>query len=291
MAKQSYKIPDTLDKSFLDVEIAVQGKNGVGLKPMPLKVILSFIVSILICAFMVLKSFVSVGSLFAKILFVLVWTGLTFLLLRENKTKQMQFTMVPTVLQYTKRNRTIITRSAAKANDFYYLCGIKEIDEESGMISYADGTYGFMYRVVGSGSVLLFDEDRDAIINRVDSFYRNMKTEYEIIFMTSRESQKVYKQVANLKRRYDALDEDDTELRALANTQYAYLKDYVGGVYRSIHQYMLIKADNREHLMTGKNMLQAEVENSTLMIKQCSALFGEELYNTLRLIYKGKESV
>lgn len=202
----------------------------------------------------------------------------------------MQFMMVPTFFNYLfKSNRVVLTRSTAYANAFYGIVGISDINLDTGLITYNDGTYGYMYRVVGSGSVLLFDEDRDAILNRVDSFYRKMKTDYEIIFLTAKESQKVYRQVANLKKRYDKLDDD--ELKAVADMEYDYLKNYVGGSFRSTHQYMIIKADNKEALMTGKNMLQSEVENSTLMIKQCTALFGEDLYNVLRSVYKGKESV
>lgn len=290
MAKQSYKIPDTLDKSFLDTEIAIKNDDGIGIRPTSLKVILSFLVSVLLCFWIVSKSFISAGSVPEKILFAILWFALTVVLLREDRTGQMQFMMVPTFFNYLfKSNRVVLTRSTAYANAFYGIVGISDINLDTGLITYSDGTYGYMYRVVGSGSVLLFDEDRDAILNRVDSFYRKMKTDYEIIFLTAKESQKVYRQVANLKKRYDKLDDD--ELKAVADMEYDYLKNYVGGSFRSTHQYMIIKADNKEALMTGKNMLQSEVENSTLMIKQCTALFGEDLYNVLRSVYKGKESV
>lgn len=290
MAKQSYKIPDTLDKSFLDTEIAIKNDDGIGIRPTSLKVILSFLVSVLLCFWIVSKSFISAGSVPEKILFAIIWFALTVVLLREDRTGQMQFMMVPTFFNYLfKSNRVVLTRSTAYANAFYGIVGISDINLDTGLITYNDGTYGYMYRVVGSGSVLLFDEDRDAILNRVDSFYRKMKTDYEIIFLTAKESQKVYRQVANLKKRYDKLDDD--ELKAVADMEYDYLKNYVGGSFRSTHQYMIIKADNKEALMTGKNMLQSEVENSTLMIKQCTALFGEDLYNVLRSVYKGKESV
>lgn len=292
MAKQSYKIPDTLDKSFLDIEIALQSKDGVGLKPLPLKVILSCIVSMLACLYCVLQTFVSSGSLVVKIIFVILWIALTYLLLRENDTKQMQFQMIPTLVSYSnKMNRSIITRNASPADAFRNVVGIQDIDDETGMISYMDGTFGFMYRVVGSGSILLFDEDRDAILSRVDNFYRKMDTGCEIIFLTAKESQKVYRQVANLKKRYDKLGDNDDELKALAEMQYDYLKNYVGGTFRSIHQYMIIKADNKEFLIKSKNILQSEVENSTLMIKQCTALFKEDIENVLASVYKGKESV
>ena len=68
-------------------------------------------------------------------------------------------------------------------------------------------------------------------------------------------------------------------------------KNVVGGSFRSIHQYLIIKADNTEALTVAKNMLQSEVENSSYMFKQCTALFGDDIYDVFRTIYKGKESV
>lgn len=288
--KSSYKIPDTLNKSIGDMEIAFRTSDGVGIRPLSIKVIMSYFGSGVLCIWILNNTFIAYGSMFAKVLFVLFWAALTALLMHTDKTKQMQLEMVPAALNYmVKSNRNVITRTAASPYGFYYICGIDDINENTGLISYTDGTYGFMYRVVGTGSILLFDEDRDAILNRVDNFYRKMKTDYELIFITAKESQTVYKQVANLKKRYDDLDDDG--LKELADMQFNYLKNFVGGEFRSIHQYLIIKADNKEALTVGKNQLQSEVENSQMMIRQCTALMGDDLTDVLSSIYKGKESV
>lgn len=290
--KQSYKIPDTLDKSVGDMEIAIKSSDGIGIRPLPLKVIMSYFGSGVLCVWLIQNTFIGFGGTFLIMLFVLVWAALTLLLMKVDKTKQMQVEMVPAVFGYLpKSSRYVLTRRTSSAVSFYYIAGIEKINERTGLIEYADGTFGFMYRVVGTGSILLFDEDRNAILNRVDSFYRKMKTDYELIFLTAKESQKVYRQVANLKKRYDDLGYEDDDLRALADMQYDYLKNHVGGSFRSIHQYLIIKADNKEALNVGRNQLQSEVENSSMMIKQCAALFGQDLIDVLGSIYKGKESV
>jgi hypothetical protein len=138
---------------------------------------------------------------------------------------------------------------------------------------------------------MLFPEDRDAILDRVDMFFRNMKSDYEIIFITVKEAQNVKRQVANMDKRIERLRYDDKDLLALAEMERYYLTDAVGGHFRSIHQYMIIKADGEESLQTAHQILEGEVENSTLMIKRCAMLFDDELHAVFRSVFKGKESL
>lgn len=292
MAKDRYKISDTLDKSMGDMEISLQSSDGIGARPMPIKIILMYALSIILWFFAVAKTFIADGGIGLIIVFSALWFALTALLLHRDKTGLPQASLVVSMLNYLPKNlRYVVTRNNAPAKDFYTIAGIEDIDGEKGLITFTDGTYGYMYRVVGTGSILLFDEDRKAILDRVDSFYKKMKPEYELIFITSKEAQKIYRQVARLKERYDNLDFNDPELRAVADMEYNYLKNVVGGSFRSIHQYLIIKAENTEALTVGKNMLQSEVENSSYMFKQCTALFGNDIYDVFRTIYKGKESV
>lgn len=292
MAKETYKIPDTLDKSMGDMEISLQSGDGIGMRPMPIKIILMYVASAIVWFFAVAKTFIVDGGIGLIILFTVLWFALTALLLKRDKTGIPQASLVVSMLNYLPKNmRYVVTRNNALARDFYNIAGIDAIDGDKGLITFTDGTYGYMYRVVGTGSRLLFEEDRKAILDRVDKFYQKMKPEYELIFITSKEAQKIYRQVARLKERYDGLDFDDPELRAVADMEYNYLKNVVGGSFRSIHQYLIIKADNTEALTVAKNMLQSEVENSSYMFKQCTALFGDDIYDVFRTIYKGKESV
>lgn len=292
MAKEIYKIPDSLDKSMGDMEISLKTSSGIGVRPTPIKLILAYIGSFLFLFLLVTKTFISHGGLGLIILFSILWAAMTVLLLKRDITDVSQAGLVVTMINYLpKRSRHVITRTTARANDFYSIVGIEDVGETNGLITFVDGSYGYMYRVVGSASLLLFDDDKNAILDRVDSFYRKMKTDYELIFITTRESQAIYKQIASLSDRYNSLKVDDPDLMAVANMEYYYLRDHVGGSYRSIHQYLIIKADNTEALLVGKNLLQSEVENSFMMFKQCVALFSDDIYDVLRTIYRGKESV
>ena len=112
-----------------------------------------------------------------------------------------------------------------------------------------------------------------------------MKRE-EIIKITTKESQKIYHQAAYLKEQYDNLQNRDPELLQLQEEKFQILKHHVGEQYRSIHQYMILKADNAESLRVAVNLLLAEVESSTLMIKQCTHLIGYDIDQMMETIYK-----
>lgn len=288
MAKQTYKIAAGLDQSYGSMEIAIQSKDGLGAKPLPISVILTYVGSILLCFFMCTKTSVQYGSPVQIGLFVFLWIVLTLVLARYDKTKRMQITLVPTLISYLPRvSRVVSTRKSSPADAFYSIAGINSIDANTGLVSYVDGSYGFWYRVVGSASLLLFDSDKTAILDRVDAFYRKLGTDVEIIFKTTKEAQKVHAQIANLKRRYDNLSDPDPDLLLLADEQLYILRDFVGGSFKSIHQYMIIKGDNKESLLMTKNIVQSEIENSTRMLRQCTALYKTDIDNALKVVYKG----
>lgn len=288
--KQSYKVPESLDSNYLDVEIALKTNDGMGIKPVPIKVILTVIASALLCFYFVSNGMVSKASGLQKFLFVVLWIALSFVLISYDKSKQMKIQLVPVLLNYIpKANRQVFTRKNVKANEFYYLLGIDKIDKHNGWISFLDGTYGYMYHVVGSASILLFEADKEAILERVDIFYRKMGLDYENIYITVKEPQKIHHQIANLKRNYDAMEIRDPDLEALYDQQFNILKYQVGREHKSIHQYMIIKGDNKEAQSVAKNILQAEVENSALMFKQCTPMYYDDIISVFGPIYKELE--
>lgn len=286
MAKEAYKIPADLNTSYSDTEIVLSSKDGISLRPMPVKVLLGYVGSVLILMYIYLKTFIGQSPWYIMIPFGIVWAGLTILLMTFDKTKRMNISLIPTVSRYiSKAHRNVNTRTSSNATPFYQICGINQI-RDNGMIEWSDGTYGYMYRVTGSASILLFEGDRNAIIDRVDMFYRKLDTSVEVGYITMKEAQKVYRQIASLKKFYDNLDTTDPDLLACAEEQFRTLSDYVGKSFRSIHQYMYLKANSEESLMQAKNVLQSEVENSAYMIKQCVPLYREDIHEVLRAVYQ-----
>lgn len=271
------------------MEIAIQTQNGMGVKPLPIKVILTYIGSVVLCFYVCSHTIVAAGSTAQIILFVILWVLTTLFLARFDKTKRMSVELIPVLLNYIpSAHRKVSTKDTASASPFLGMVGIQNINQKTGLVTYTDGTFGYWYRVVGSASILLFDDDRELILNRVDSFYQKLSPECEVSFITTKSAQKIYKQVASLVRKYKALGVKDADLTFLLNEQLGVLRDYVGGSFKSVHQYMIVKGDNKEALITAKNVLQSEVENSSLMIKQCIPLYYDDIVEVLKLIYGGE---
>lgn len=288
MAKQAYRIPTSLDSSRMDVEVSLSDNPQSPLKPIPIKILLAYLASACLCFVIISSTFVSAGSVIEKILFVILWGLLSWVLLKEDSTKRMQMNLVPVLLNYMPRGaRRVMTRSNSAALPFLRILGISSIDRDTGLVSYTDGTYGFWYKVVGCASILLFDEDKDAILNRVDSYWQKQGTDYEIVFLTLKHAQKVGRQVDALQRRLDGLTIRDDDLDSLINEQFRALKYEVGESSRSVHQYMVLKGDNQEALLQARNVLQSEVENSNKMIKQCVAMYFEDITEVLKEVYRG----
>lgn len=286
-AKQVYKIPYGLNESYADMNISLNTKDGSIGRVFPVKVLLIYVGSLLALMYIMFSTFIGrMSNIPQKIFFVILWLGLTVLIASYDTTKRMNIELVPVLLNYLpKQARHIYTRAGRNITPFWNMVGIEAIYDD-GLVEFFDGTFGYWYRIVGSASILLFDADRDAIIERVDNFFMKWHAGSEIMFLTNKESQKVYNQVANLQKRYDNLKSSDKDLRNIAEEQFKILRDYVGKEFKSIHQYMLIKSPNKEALNVANNILQSEYENSSLMIKQCVPLEYQDVVDVYKNTYQ-----
>ena len=299
MAKSTYKIPDSLDKSWFDIQIAFKSSNGVGLRPLPLKFILSVILSALMCLGIVLNTPIKDSGPIFIAMFVIVWLLGSAFLLKLDKTGDMAISKLPVAVDYIPRaNRHVLTRTSNDAGPFQSCSNLADCDEERGMVKFNDGDVGFVYRVVGTGSALLFEDDKRAILDRVDLCMRKLRTDYEMVFVTMRAPQNVKRQIVNQQARRSHLVDKagrplpgNEELVALVDTDIAYLSDYVGGSFKSIHQYLVLKAENEEALYVARNILKSEIEGSLLMFKRCTALFDDELERVFASVFKGEETL
>ncbi|MEU7155988.1 hypothetical protein AB0A98_06025 [Streptomyces chrestomyceticus] len=286
MAKPSYKVPSSLNRSFLDHEVTLT-KGGWAAKPSPIKQLLFFGGGILALLWCSTSTFVASSGPVAITFFVLWGLAAIAYFGGLMKTKELRIMRVPAFLAYLPRKaRHVFTRRTSSPADFHSIVGIDGIDGD-GLIHFSDGGEGRIYLVVGSASYLLFDEDRIRILDRVDSFWRKVETTCEHNFITTKEPQRIYHQVANLEQRNQALQIRDPDLIELQNEQYDILAQHVGGKFPSIHQYLLLKGKNAGALRKGHQVLQAEVGGSALMIKEATMLDREEVEPMLRVFYQG----
>jgi len=287
MAKDRYSVPVSLDRSILDHELSLSNKSF-HMKPLPMKVIFTYVGSIVVLMWLLTGTPLKGSSFGFLALITIWWIAATAYFAAYSKTKEMRMNQIGALLDYVpKTSRRVVTRSDSRTGPFLSIVGIKDVDQDTGLITYVDGMVGQAYSVVGSASRLLFDQDRDAILNRNDRFYRKLEPGVEWVFVTTKEPQRVYAQVAALEKRNQALplEARDPELVALMDEQYESLRSYVGSSFFSIHQYLILIARNEEELRKAHNLLDSEAADSSLMFKQVSMLTYDETIDLLATHY------
>lgn len=287
--KSHYKIPASLDTSHLDMEIALQNKEGIGLRPMPMRAVMVYVFGI-VAGFWILgngSSPISSATFGLKALTAIIWILFVLFCGKVDKAHQMQIELIPAFLTYmNKSSRVVLTRHINNAAPFYSIAGIESIDDNGRVVKYLDGTYGIWYAVVGSASILLFPEDRDAILLKVDDFYKKLPPDCEIAFMTAKEAQKVARQKAHVVAQYKHMEFADPDMDKLIKEQFNALNNFVGKEFKSLHQYMIVKGDSMESLTVIDNVIRAECENSNLVFKSVTPLYKDDIIQALATIYK-----
>lgn len=288
--EKRYHIPTSLDVNMLSKTITLFKNQSAPIKASLLFEGMGAFLSV--CWFLSLPIIKS-GSFMVKMTMVACFAGLFYLIFVPDATGVIKADMVPAAINYFFKpiNRKIVVRQNRPANGMMILSDIDYIEDHTGLIHFLDGTVGFAYSVVGNASRLLFDQDQELILERVDRWYRKMGRNYEFIYITDREAQSVTNQINSLKERYAKLDVDDDDLNAIANMNYRFLDRVVGSTFKSVNQYLIIKADNGESLMRAKATLINEVADSALVFNRCEALMKPQIEKLLGKIFQGRESV
>lgn len=281
MAKQSYGIPYGLNSTYLDMEIAIQNDNGIGLKPFPIRNILIAFGGILGGYMFLAHTIVARGSFGQKVTFIVLWIALCALLLTTNKTKLLGLQKILSLLNYLQPdNRFVSTRATDNVNNMCRISGIEYVEDtgdNSGLIHYTNGTFGIMFDVIGNASVLLFKDHQEAIVDRVDDHYCKMKPGVSYQFITRREPQNVALQVSSMDEREQAMTVYDPDLAAMFETSEYVLTKLVGNAFKSLHQYLIIQADTLDELNQALNVFYGETDNSSLMFKYAERLNYDEV--------------
>lgn len=292
MAKTAYNQRASIDRSRLDHVIAIEVWD-VKIKPMPVKVILFWFAVMFFIMWLMTKSPVSDAPVWLLI-FIAVWVVVVAGFFgTQMKTGEMRFSLIPVLFDYFQPGERVVkTRTSSEPYDFMSIVGIRDIDE-TGLIHFLDGSVGKGYQIVGSASRLLFSTDQAYMVDRVDAFWRKVGVEQEWIFLTMKEPQRVFRQIAHtekMNRRLNALGMYHSDLRELLEERYDIAAKDVGGKFNSIHQYLVIKAQTPEDLQAGHTLLAAEVEASSLMFKQCVMLDAQATVDMLGAIYRHRTS-
>lgn len=291
MAKKSYKIPTTLDVSYMDMNFNLKSKNGVGLqKPVSAKIVVMTLVATFLWFYLVFNSFIKAAGLPIIIGFSLTWAVFSFIMVKEDATGRTGIELVFTMFNYAlKSGREMPTRMSDPVGPFRGLFGIDSIDQEDGLIHYTDDDIGHVYHVVGSASSLMFEADKRAILRKVDGFYRKLPVGVEVIYDTIYEGHSVEEQIESCKDDMRNLQSESKGLQALLDERYDILKYAINNNQglTSLHQYLIVRAKNVDDLREFENLLIGDVENDGLMFRLAKTLTYPEMETYFKSILQG----
>lgn len=285
MAKQTYKIPTSIDASVLDQEVNLVSNDNAQVQPVKVRTIVLILVSFILGAVLLYK-FLWLAGFVTKAVFFVSWVSMTMLLMTRDKTGEEGFLRVQALFSYLDpANRRTVTRRSASIKQLFKLLNIRDINEE-GVISFNDGTVGLIYSAVGNASALLFENDQRTILDSADVFYQTLDTKHEIITITSKSSQNVDLQIAAMNARYKRRNFDSPELIGLLKTSQDALKHDVGDRFKSINQAIILKTDSMESLLKGNDIIIDEYESTGHVFKSLTRLDTEtDIIRELRIVY------
>lgn len=292
MAKQGYKIPASLDQTHMDrmINLSKNPNSPIGL--VSVKTILSYIATL---------GFV--GALFKMgmfngngIFFNIVYVALIFLfvsqLINTTATGELKYNNIVALFDYLpKIMRNLKTTRNSNVEAFYRLYGIAEI-KQNGDIVYKNGDVGALLSVSGSGSILVFDDDKNAILDAMDNFWRKIDVGMYVTQITIKEGQKIDLQLGNYQRRWNNIAnesmDDDTRniLGDLMDAEISVLTDDIVVNYRSIQQYWLLRAKSMEVLKSLKTTILHDIDNGGLVIKTARTQYYDDIVRMSESIFK-----
>ena len=289
MAKESYKIRASLDRSRIDRNISIPISEDMGVKSLYLGSLLFGIGGVLSLMAIMSYTFMKNASLPVKIFFSVFYLLMVGFCAYYTKFKELSIVQVKDFLEYIpRRSRIVKTGFGGDIKNFASITGITNFDKKTGIVQFYDGGYGVVYSVVGSASRLLFEKDQNLILDAVNNFYTKLPFNVEMITFTTKEAQKVYAQAYYLEERYKKLKAfgGDDELLELLEEEYDILKNHVGKEYTSIHQYVMLRADNALQLKTQLSLFERAMLSSQLVFKSVERLDSKDVQKLLGGVYK-----
>ena len=278
--KDRYKIPTSLDVSYFDMEFNLKSKNGVGInQPITAKVILFTLMALMLWFYIIFQTFIGSGGIVNIVLFTLSYAVLAIIMIKADRTRRTGLELILSAINYIpKKGRYLPVRMSDSVYPLQNLANLETIEPEDGRIIFKDKGIGHIYHVVGTASALMFDGDKQRIIEKVDSFYRKLPTDVEIMYDTVYEGHDVAEQIANVKSDRRNLNANSRGLNILLKEQHDILKyainDQSGLV--SLHQYLIVRAESEAALREFENLLIGDVENEGLMFRLAKTLNYEE---------------
>lgn len=290
--RTKFSLPHSLDTSFLDVAIMLaSANNGIQLKrQITVRVLLMFVAGIFLYMFLIFETPLGKGGILGVIWWTLGYFWILVLLSLPTETKQVGTSLLKPMYKYLQpESRNVATRSISPADKVRSLVGIEGVAKATGKVVYTTGEVGFIAEVVGNASILMFEEDQNTVLTDTRNFYRKLTPNVSVIIDSVTEPQRVQNQVAVAMQRQDDMKWNSPGLQSLMNSQISVLSDYVGEEFKSLHQYMVVRAKNDDALREFSQWLDLQVEKGSGFLTDYNVLDYDEALEYFQSVYKYKE--
>lgn len=291
MAKSQFKIPTSLDASYLDMEFNLKNHNGLGIsRPVTAKTIVLSLFSLFLWFYSVFQTFMTSGGVFVIVVFTFFWFFLSFILIKPDQTKRLGLELIVPMIGYLfKSGRFMSVRMSDSVYNLKHLLNISDVDVEDGLIYFNDGAMGHVYHVVGSASILMFEQDKIMILDKVESFYRKLSADVEVLYDTVYEGHSVHDQINAVNQMISNLKSASPNLKKLLLEQKEVLEVAINNNQglTSLHQYLIVRADNEGALRDFENLVLSDVENQGLMFRLIRRLGYDEATKYLKSVANG----
>lgn len=284
-----FSFPTSLNTSFLDVAVMLTSeKNAIQVKKqITVRVLLILIVGIFIYLFLAIQSPLGKGGVLGIIWWTIGYFWILILLALPTDSKLVGLNLIiPTIKYSQKENRKVDSRSISPSDKIGSVVGIESILKSNGKVIYSNGEVGFVAEVIGNASVLMFEEDQQVVLTDTRNFYRKLTPNISLIIDSVTESQRVHNQIETLLERKEKMKFNSPALNELIDSQISVLASYVGEEFKSLHQYMVVRAKNDDALYEFSQWLNLQVEKGSGFLTDYRVLDYDDAKDYFKSVYR-----
>ena len=286
--RKRYRLPYSLNSSPLDISVALSSSESAiqTKRQITVRVILIVITGFMLYLGLVTQTVLGSGGLLGILTWSIGYFWLLYLICIPTLTKQVGLNEVLPMFRYALgSNRHIGTRSSNLAKPIRDLVGVDGVEPETGKILYSNGEVGVIYEAVGNASILMFDEDKERVLQSTRNFYRKLSPKIAMLIDFSSEPQKVHKQVQSAKQRLENLQIDSPGLRQLLHSDIEFMSDVIGREFKSLHQYIVVRAKNDDALFEFDNWLLTQVEKDGAFLTDYLPLEADDVVQYFKGVF------
>lgn len=265
MAKKSYRIPYSLNVTRLQAPIILAGKKGQGPFKRPVKIITVILVALLglvVPMFVFMNTPISEGSILGKALLFIGWILFVIILIMPQDNGDEGYkTIWPTIgYWFDTHNKVISTRGDANVEEVSDILQLRKIDD-NGMITFANGWVGHVYEVDGHASNMLFENERNYVIDAFERWLSNLPPNVSVSIPTNRAPIDLGTQINEATKR--TTRQSSTELKALSSRKENIIRNNISGNERfsAISQSVIITTTDKVALQEQCSWFEQQVQN------------------------------